>query len=195
MNKFHPYLEAEIYLLKKANELNTDLKDIVLKFLFVFNVFESNFFEEPKYENSENGEKLKTKSVSQRSYEIQELCKDKNYPLDFLKCFQTHFKSVYIKNNEVTYRFESLRKSEDNPNGYDDKNMRHIKTFLIKPLEDNKDYAIRNALSLSYRFRNNLFHGKKSLEFLQDYKNDFEVITTFLIKLMKYLNEIDADMF
>lgn len=192
MNKFHPYLDAEIYLLKKSNELNTDLKDIVLKFLFVFNIFESNFFEEPKYENTENGEKIKTKSVSQRSYEIQELCKDKNYPLEFLKRFQSHFKKVY---DEKIERFESLRKSEDNPNGYDDKNMRHIKTFLIKPLEDNKDYAIRNALSLSYRFRNNLFHGKKSLEFLQDYKNDFEAITNFLINLMQYLNKIDADMF
>ena len=192
MNKFHPYLDAEIYLLRKTDELDQDLKNIVLKFLFVFNIFESNFFEEPKYENTENGKKIKTKSVSQRSYEIQEFCEDKNYPLEFLKRFQSHFKKVY---DEKIERFESLRKAEDNPNGYDDKNMRHIEDFLIQSLENNKKYALRNALSLSYRFRNNLFHGQKRLDFLQEYKNDFEAITNFLINLMKYLNEIDANVF
>lgn len=73
--------------------------------------------------------------------------------------------------------------------------MKNMYSFLNGPLERNKKYAIKNALTLSYTFRNNLFHGQKDIRDLEVYEDDFEEITDFIVSLMKYLDEINADEF
>ena len=49
MCKYHPELIKKLNLIKETNRLDPKLKGSVLKFLFVFNVFESEFFKEPKW--------------------------------------------------------------------------------------------------------------------------------------------------
>ena len=66
---------------------------------------------------------------------------------------------------------------------------------MTQPLENNLKYAIQNALTLSYVFRNNLFHGKKDITDLKKYEKDFIVISDFIISLMEYFDETNANVF
>ena len=126
---------------------------------------------------------------------MQQLCYETNFPIEKLQRFQSHFATIYLDGKVHTYRFESLRLSENNKEGFSDVQMIHTENFLITPLERNKKFAIKEALILSYKFRNNLFHGKKDISQLSEYKEDFEEITIFLLALMNYFNEINAEKF
>ena len=192
MNKYHPYLNEKIWKINNSNKLSCELKKSMLKFLFAFNVFESEFFEEPKYD--ESGKKEIT-PVRERIIKLQEFCKD--FPMKYLESFQSYFSSIYIENNAWTDRFKTLRKDEYNKNGYDDEEMGYLYDFLTLPIDDakNKKFGVKRALLLSYKFRNNLFHGEKDIRNLEKYKEDFEEIASFLIKLMDYLNSVDANVF
>lgn len=195
MSEFHPYLTLKINVMKDANIFKPKFKDVVLQFLFTFNIFESEFFMEPKWDNSKSGNKPEFKSVRERVNEIQDLCNENNYTLDFLENFQSHFSSIYIEDKKWTERFRSLEKSNFNKNGYEGWEMDYLYNFLTESLSKNRKYAIKNALTLSYTFRNNLFHGQKDIRELEVYEDDFKVITEFLISLMKYLDEINANEF
>ncbi len=195
MSTHHPYLTLKINVMKDAKRFSPSFKNVVLNFLFTFNIFESEFFKEPKWDDSQSNTRPEFKSVRERKNEIQEICNENNYPLYLLENFQSHFASVYIENNAWTDRFKSLCKSDFNKNGYEDWEMKNMYSFLNGPLERNKKYAIKNALTLSYTFRNNLFHGQKDIRDLEVYEDDFEEITDFIVSLMKYLDEINADEF
>lgn len=195
MPKYHPSLTLKINVMKDANRFKPKFKDVVLHFLFTFNIFESEFFKEPKWDDSKSGSKPEFKSVRERINEIQDLCNKNNYNLDFLENFQTHFSSIYIEDKKWTERFRSLEKSNFNKNGYEDWEMNYLYEFLTQSLSKTRRYAIKNALILSYTFRNNLFHGKKDIIELEVYEDDFKAITELLISLMKYLDEINANEF
>ena len=195
MSDLHPYLDLKIKLIKDTEKLDPKLKTIVLKFLFTFNVFESEFFKEPKWFDSENNTKREHKEVRERIDEMQTLCYETNFPVEKLSSFQSHFSSLYLEGKVHTFRFESLRLSENNKNGFTQTQMDFIEKFLTTPLDKNKRFAVKNALTLSYKFRNNLFHGKKDIGQLCEYKEDFEEITNFLISLMIYFKEINAEDF
>ena len=195
MTYYHPSLTLKINTIKCINRIKPKVKDVILQFLFTFNVFESEFFKEQKCDDSKSGEKTDFRLVRERVDEIQSLCNADNYPLDLLENFQSHFSSVYIENNSWTERFRSLEKSESNKRGYDDKKMGYLYDFLTEPLAKNKKYAIKNALTISYTVRNNLFHGQKDIHELEKYEDDFKEIVEFLISLMKYLNKINANEF
>lgn len=195
MSAFHPYLTLKLNVMKDVKKLNSELKDVILKFLFTFNIFESEFFEEPKSDDSESNKKSEYKRVSQRENEIQNICNENNYPVSILEKFQSHFCEVYLDNNEWSDRFRSLKYSNHNKNGFNENDMEHIYDFLNCSLENNKRFAIKNALMISYKFRNNLFHGNKEIQDLKDFKDDFIEITNFLILLMEYLDKIEAKQF
>lgn len=206
MSENHNSLSEKLYLLEKSEEniskIDETLKNIILDFLFAFNVFESEFFEEPKYENSNNGKRNpKGKSVRQRRKAMQRFCNKNSYfsnseLLKKLSRFQLHFKKIYFdENDKGTIRYNSLLKSENNITGCYSNDHEDIRKFLTNPLENNKKYAVMDALLISYVFRNNLFHGEKNLLYLNDYKEDFRVITKFLIALMKFFRDMDADVF
>ena len=195
MTENHPYLTLKINVMKDANRFMPKFKNVLLQFLLTFNIFESEFFEEPKWDDSKGGNKPEFKSVRERINEIQNLCNENNYSFDLLESFQLHFSSIYIEENRWTERFRSLEKSDCNKNGYEDWEMDYLYNFLTEPLSKNRKYAIKNALTLSYTFRNNLFHGQKDIRELEIYEDDFKEITGFLINLMQYLDEINASEF
>ena len=105
MQENHPYLTLKINVMKDANRFKPKFKDIVLQFLFAFNIFESEFFEEPKWFDTNDETK---KTVRNRIDEIQNLCNENNYPLELLEKFQSHFLSIYIEDKVCTERFNSL---------------------------------------------------------------------------------------
>ena len=202
MSNYHPYLGPKIMAIKDISTINneeTDIKDSLLKFLLSFNVFESEFFKEPKYFESNDNDKI---PVWKRCKEIQSFYNENRINnasstnlLNQLKEVKRHFKSIYIdENGNRTFRFNSLQENkEENKKGYSEQNMEYIERFLKAKYEN--EHAIENALSLSYKFRNNLFHGEKDIRYLDTYKEDFNVIRRFLISLMKYLNENGAEQF
>lgn len=194
-DSLHPMLPLKLKIIKSTEKMDSEIKNTVLKFLFSFNVFESEFFKEPKWDESQDKPQKDYKEVWERINDMQNICYENNFPIEKLKRFQSHFSSVYLDGKVHTFRFESLRQSEYNKNGFSDIQMNHIEDFLSKPLEKNKRFAVKNALVLSYKFRNNLFHGKKDIGELREYKEDFEEITEFLMALMNFFQEINADNF
>lgn len=178
MSQNRPNLQIKIDTLNLVYKLNPKLKDVVLRFLFVFNIFESEFFEEKN-----------DKCVSERIEDIENFCNEKHLLLDELKSFHSHFKTIYIDNKDGKERFDTLCEFLGN------KKKEYLKYFLEHTLDDkkNKEHSLKNALTLSYRFRNNLYHGTKDLTYLGDYKDDFEVITKFLKELMKHLDNNNAE--
>lgn len=206
----HPFLGPKLLAIDEittSNKKQTDtdnnkqneFKDTLLKFLLTFNVFESEFFEEPKYFESNDKDK---KPVWKRCKDIQKtynkIIRDNTYQSTLsnnLKKFQHHFRSVYIdEDGNRTFRFASLQENKEiSKKGYSEQNMKYIETFLKSKYEN--EHAVENALSLCYKFRNNLFHGEKSILYLEKYNEDFNAITKFLISLMKYLAENNADKF
>ena len=197
MSDNHPDIISRIRLIRNTNNLESEFKDIVLKFLFTFNLFESFFFEEPKWYDSKSGNAPKI-TVKDRINAMQEHCNLNNYNITSiknLKRFQLHFSTVYKDTNGWTERFNSLGISDTNRTGLSKSKIIHLKNFLTQPLENNLKYAIQNALILSYVFRNNLFHGKKDITDLKNYEKDFIVISDFIISLMEYFNETNANVF
>ena len=197
MSDNHPDIISRIRLIRNTNNLESEFKDIVLKFLFTFNLFESFFFEEPKWYDSKNGNAPKI-TVKDRINAMQEHCNLNNYNITSiknLKRFQLHFATVYKDTNGWTERFNSLGISGTNKTGLSKSKIIHLKNFLTQPLENNLKYAIQNALTLSYVFRNNLFHGKKDITDLKKYEKDFIVISDFIISLMEYFDETNANVF
>ena len=144
MSEFHPYLIQKINVMTSDSEkLDLKLKNNVLKFLLAFNIFESEFFREPKWDDQGDNNKSEYKHVWQRINAIQDLCNANNYSLVLLKKFQEHFAEVYIENTAWTDRFRSLEKNSFNKNGYDEEKMKHMYIFLTNPLENGKRYAIK----------------------------------------------------
>lgn len=208
MSEFHPSINEKIYITENVDNADDELKNVVIQFLFAFNVFESEFFKEPKWDDSKEVDKSEYKTVRERSKEIQELCNTNNFLqnlalMNSLKKFKTHFCNIYIKKNvynndytkNYTERFNSFKKDDNNKNGFEEWDMKHLYFFLSNPLEKEKEYAIQNALMLSYKFRNNMFHGSKDITMLEQYKYDFKEISNFLISLIIYLRDTNAKDF
>lgn len=202
MNEYHILLTEKINLLdnpeEQLAEFDVSFKDIVLNFLFTFNVFESEFFEEPKFGDS-NKQNNKTKTVRDRRKAMQVFCNN-NYieNLELLKrskSLHSHFKSIYFENGNSTARFISIKRSKENKTGCIPKDHEIIEKFLTNPLERNTKYAIQDAILISYIFRNNLFHGEKNLMYLKNYQKEFQVITKFVISLMKFFRDTNASDF
>lgn len=193
-------LKLALISLKSIKETDDSFKNTLLEFYLIFNIFECFFFKEPRYrDDSDKDENYLT--VRQRCKAIQEYCTKNNYIpqisknvpqrneiIDVSK-FQEHFCGVYIEDDDWTSRGRSLKKSESNPNGFDEQGLKYVHNFLIGHLNNQNTYehAIQNALSICYCFRNNTFHGSKELNELMDYDEDFKIISAFMKNLMYFL--------
>ena len=91
-----------------------------------------------------------------------------------------YFKNRYTENNQTTELFNNLLwRPEEND----------IKTKTIKTLFDtarlNKKNQIKAVLSIIFRLRNNLFHGVKDIASIDEQRQTFELVNSFMLDLLE----------
>ncbi|MCQ2966822.1 MAG: hypothetical protein MJ250_08845 [Alphaproteobacteria bacterium] len=206
-------LNAKNSISTANEELNKNLKDTLLRFYLTFNIFESLFYNKPQWVEEHQGKKTRTISNKKRREKIQSFCNKHDYPLKpsagnhsndgtFINVIslQEHFREVYLikKGSWIwTERGESLKQSKYNPGGLSPSSLDKLKSFLLCEVteKENKQKSIEDALFLCYFFRNNLFHGTKEINKLNNYEKDFKKIEAFMTGLMRYLAANNAPKF
>lgn len=141
------------------NENNEKLKSKIVKFVCYFNLFENYLYEN----NIDHWYEFFNK------YTIDESLINEHF--DF-------FYDRYIENNIVNDNFNSFSKYVKR------EYLEKLKNDLIK-----KQNKSKSVLSISYYFRNNLYHGHKAICELNRYEQCFEKITDFLLKVLKHAKE------
>lgn len=141
------------------SENNEELKSKIVKFVCCFNLFESYL-----YENN-----------IEHWYEFFN-----RYTLDesLINGHFNFFYKRYVESNNVNDKFNGFKK--------------YVKKAYLEELKSdliNKQNKSKSVLSISYYFRNNLYHGHKAICELEKYNECFEKITDFLLKIMKNVKE------
>ena len=142
-----------------SDDEKDNLKSSIIKFVCYFNLFESY--------------------LNERGIDHWYDFFDK-YTVDeslINKYFEFFYKR-YVKDDEVNDQFNSFY-------GVVKENyLNQLKNDLIQ-----KQNKPKSVLSISYYFRNNLFHGHKAICQLKKYVACFEKITEFLLKIMENAKE------
>lgn len=110
----------------------------------------------------------------------EKICKDMFDLIDFSKYdfFGSFFSERYITKNGTSNDFRKLRLSND------DKPKVEQALRLYKTCHAHSWELLWSYLSITYRFRNNMFHGSKGLVNLNIYVKQFEVINQFMHQLI-----------
>ncbi len=154
-------LYSSLFSGNSTNEKDLELNTILVKFMYIFNIYEREMINEQKY-----GELKKTKFLIKNKENI--------YNIFFF------FLKRYVKENKITQSFWDLYTY-----GKDKKAKQKIINILLKGKENNLGQMFEASLSISYRFRNNLYHGNKRLEYFGEYTNCFEKIIDFIYRTLK----------
>ncbi len=96
--------------------------------------------------------------------------------------FQEHldyFKNRYFENGNVNNRFANL-----NFRANDRKDL--VRDVLNGTITTQHEIILA-LLIIVYRYRNNLFHGIKDIQLIDQQNENFKISNSFLIKLMDYL--------
>ena len=105
--------------------------------------------------------------LNQIQFEINEFAE----PLEY-------FKNRYVQDGVTNERFESLNFRQND------------RRELVQEVLLGSDQEVQNiVLALSiivYRFRNNLFHGLKQMEFINQQKENFENANLILITILRH---------
>lgn len=97
--------------------------------------------------------------------------------------FQEHidyFKNRYIENGSVNNRFANL-----NFRANDRDNL--VKEVLLGNVTTEQETVLSLTI-IVYRYRNNLFHGIKDMQVIDQQNENFRIANDFLTKLMNYFN-------
>jgi hypothetical protein len=89
----------------------------------------------------------------------------------------SYFRSRYVEGGGVNDRFDGLRFRTRDREGL-------VKEVLVGEALDPKNTLLA-LLIIVYRYRNNLFHGEKSLRELPGQKDNFTVANRLLMKVME----------
>ena len=152
-------------------EFDSSLRLTLLKFVMLFNVFEHNELK------NEIGNKQNLSELSKKYNEIKKI--DKKIIKDFLDFFTIR----YIKNGELTDDFNNLFRDFEKC----DDEISLLKSYTGK-IDDYQNLMFL-SLRISYRFRDNLYHGNKVLSTLSENKECFEKINVFLFSVLKQLHD------
>lgn len=165
--------EELMNLLKKQGigTVDDDTYTECANFLFLTSWFEELLFNDQKRQCPKNDAKI---------------CADLSSKID-LTCFDffdEHFSARYFNKDETTtHFFNNLRSKEPEK----------IRTPLLSFLK-NKDRTqnlLYAYLMITYRFRNNMFHGSKGLINISKYLDEFKVINHFMCLLLTEVYKIN----
>lgn len=152
-------------------------KKTLIKFLLLFNVFEARLFENGQHVN----DLLKQISA--------DVAKEPWFDIALCDSFLTFFIKRYINDNGKTNnRFDQLRLTGHADNMTSPKG--NAKAVLLGK-ELKQENILFACLCISYRFRNNLFHGSKDVLGLNAYYDCFEIIIEFITSLLEMMIEND----
>jgi len=135
-----------------------DLKNIK-DFSLIWNVFEDN--------------------VCGNNFSIQRLQQDlvnRNIDVNLFANHLTYFKNRYIKNGTFTNRFHFLN---FRPN-----DSQQLVEAVLLGTDTNPNNIILAIAIIVYRFRNNLFHGLKEVQYIDQQNENFEMANNFLTTLI-----------
>ena len=153
-------LEENKFLIEDiSNTDQKELQSLIIKFVCYFNLFECFISEK----NIPHWFKF-----HERFYVDESILDD---------CFK-FFKNRYITDGSTNKDFEDLCKNVD----------KKYRNELERNLRQGKN-KLHVLLSISYYFRNNLYHGHKALCQLKDYTNCFKKISNFIYDIMKNARE------
>lgn len=148
-----------------------EMRDILLKFLLYFNVFENKFL----CGESENSDNLR-KIISNNSINIEST----HQIYDF-------FVERYVQNGIINGCFADLFYLRENGKYRDEE----TRTKIIENLKSNTSDKVTKtftSLVIAYRFRNNLYHGNKSILHLDSYKECFNETNYFMESIIDSFN-------
>lgn len=144
------------------NELSGNekgLRSTIVKFVCYFNLFESY---------------LSERDIDHWYDFFDRYTIDENLINEYFDFFYKR----YVESNNVNDKFNGFKK--------------YVKKAYLEELKSdliNKQNKSKSVLSISYYFRNNLYHGHKAICALEKYNECFEKITDFLLKIMKNVKE------
>lgn len=166
------YLVIE-WLKKYFNKRTISEKEItpVLHFSLLWNLFEHTYFSDEHRVNNNTLIKLAEEKVDK-------------LPSGSLNHIYDYFQSRYFQNGVAEYKYSllCLDKSNSRINGMSDYEFCETVLTNTQSTDINKLIAI---LFIIYRFRNNLFHGRKQPRTLNLYKSPFNVINYFIMIFIK----------
>lgn len=141
-----------------TNFSEDDLKNIK-DFSLIWNVFEDN--------------------VCGNSFSIQKLEQDlanRNIDVNLFAHHLTYFKNRYTDNGTLTNRFQFLY---FRPND----RQQLVESVLLGTDTDPNNIILAIAI-IVYRLRNNLFHGLKEMQYIDQQNRNFEIANSFLTTLI-----------
>ena len=150
-------------------KMTTEDQKVVFTFLMYFNIFEATFFK------NDRGK------VRNRFLSLNNALSNENwFSIGKFDSFAMHFEDRYDSNStEGKNRFDQLHLSRDDKLDF---------LFAIQEVGRNGVHhkkLLYFYLIIAYNFRNNLFHGKKNIEGLEHYREEFANINELLSQLMK----------
>ncbi len=154
------FLIDEISSSSQNSNDNKDIKSIITKFVCYFNLFECYLSEK----------EVNVWYDFNKRYNVSEI---------YLNEFFEYFYKRYVIINSVNEKFINL--------------CCNVKSIFRNELMHNliqKKNKLKVLLSISYYFRNNLYHGHKSLNELDKYAECFNKIIVLLKNVMKYSKRI-----
>lgn len=141
-----------------TNFSEDDLRN-VKDFSLIWNVFEDNLCE--------------------NNFSIQRLQQDlrnRNIDINLFTNHLRYFKSRYIENGSLNDRFQFLY--------FRNNDRKELVERVLLGTETNPNNIILAIAIIVYRFRNNLFHGLKEMQYIDQQNQNFEIANNFLTTLI-----------
>lgn len=142
--------------------------DNIRNFLLFWNIFESKVCRNHAH----------VESICNR---VDELVNKRNFNFEDYKEFYDYFKARYVESGKVNHRFYHL--SFRRPDKED------LVKRVLESDNCNEREVIKALLIIVYRFRNNLFHGKKRIETLDTQIDNFKITNKLLATVIEQYDE------
>lgn len=167
------------WLKQYFNKPTLDEKSLkpVLHFSLLWNLFEHTYFTDDRPLTPQR--LLKLSDISFNNFTKEEI----DTTFEF-------FKDRYFPNNSPDSRFATLQLDSNARNGQT--SNKDFCTATLTASNATKQDKTKTIFLIVYRFRNNLFHGRKNPETLNIYEHPFKEINKFLIHYIGTTAETDT---
>ena len=107
---------------------------------------------------------------------VEQRIAERNFTAAAFEDHLQYFKNRYIDNGETNGRFEFLYFRPNDRREF-------VRRALLGELQDIRDILLAIVI-ITYRFRNNLFHGLKDIQVIDQQHTNFETANSFLMTFL-----------